>query len=487
MAGGVGGLFSIARTAIAAQQAAIQVIGQNVANAETDGYSRQRVELTPGIPVQFPFGSIGTGVQISDVTRARDSMLDATFRRDSAASEGAGVLRDGLSEIESIFGEPSDLGLSASLDAFWSAWSDLGNSPGNLTAQNVVRQRGVQVTQLLNNYADRLTQLETSTRDRLISSVSDVNRLTSQIATLNAQITAAESNGNQAPDLRDARDKLADQLSTLGASRTVMQANGTMSVLIGGMTIVDAANARQLDVRTGPTTSVGIVGDPDPLTQVDGIMGGALSLLNDTIAGVRTQLDGVAKALVNGVNFLHESGWTAAGDALGGANWVPTSGPTGSRVDFFDPAYTTASKITLSFAVKQNAGVVASGTSQNAPGDNTLALAMASLRAPNGMAALQAAMGASFGTQIGLSTGTTVGGAYRSLIADVGLKTSAATNTATVYETVASQAETRRQSISGVSVDEELTRMLQHQQAYQAAARLVKAAEEMSQVIIDMV
>jgi len=483
-----GSILSIARSAIAAHQAAMQVVSQNVANAETEGYSRQRAELVPSLPQRFPYGSLGTGVQVQNVVRLRDALLDASYRREAASAEGFGLRRDVLSQVEGIFGEPSDQALAGALDAFWSSWSDLANNPGSASGQAVVRQRGMEVASTLNRFASRLGDLEGTTRARLADSVSEVNRLATQLAGLNTQITAAEVGGIQAPELRDQRDRVADQLSKLAGGRVMPQSNGTLSFVVGGTAIVDGPTARPLEIRPGSPTTLGIVGAGDPLAQLGGTLGAIVDVLRTDLPDVRTRLDALAKGLVNAVNYLHTGGWTAAGEALGGANWDPLLGPTGSRVAFFDPAGTTAGSITLSSAVAQSSAVVASGTTQNGPGDNSLALALAALRDAGGVNALRTAMGsATYAAQVGLNAGATFGDAYRDTVTSVGMQARAADSSAAVFETLAGQADTRRSSVNGVSIDEELTLMLRHQQAFQAASRLVRTADEMAQTLIDMV
>jgi flagellar hook-associated protein 1 FlgK len=154
-----GSILGSARDAIGAQQAAIQTTSHNIANAQTAGFSRQRVELTPNYPELMPYGSIGTGVLIGNITRARDSFLDTSFRRETSATEGFGMRSDLLSEIEGIFNEPSDAALASTLDAFWNSWGDLSNTPGSATAQGLVKQRGAQVADMLNSTATRLNEL----------------------------------------------------------------------------------------------------------------------------------------------------------------------------------------------------------------------------------------------------------------------------------------------------------------------------------------
>ncbi len=482
-----GSILSIARTAIATHQAAMQTASHNLANAETPGYSRQRAELSAKHPQLLGYGNIGTGASVSNVVRLRDEMLDNSYRREAGSRESFLARRDVLSEAEGILGEPSDSGLAPTLDAFWNAWSDLSNNPSNAGARNVVRQRGVQVASALNSYTLRLSDLGNRTRDRLSTTVDQINTLAGQVADLNRQITASEVNGLQAPDLRDERDRIADKLAELAGARTEIQANGTLGVYVRSMMLVDATNARTLEVRGGTQIALGLKGDPDPLVDVAGPIAQMVELVNTELPAIQARLDEFTRGLVNGVNEYHLAGWTAAGDALGNANWVPANGPTGSRVAFFDPAWTTGGSIRLSAAVIADVNVIAAGDVQNATGNNNTALGLAALRDDNGMDALRTRMGANFATQIGFAAGTTYMEHHATTIADLGVNVADADHQYEVYNTLTRQADGRRASVSGVSIDEELTLMMRHQQAYAAATRIVNAADEMAQALLSMV
>ncbi|MGQ0646129.1 MAG: flagellar hook-associated protein FlgK [Gemmatimonadaceae bacterium] len=482
-----GSILSIARTAIATHQAALQTVSHNLANAETEGFSRQRAELVPRWPQKLPFYTVGTGVEVTNIVRMRDELLDTSYRREVGNRDAFAMRRDLLGEIESVLGEPSDTGLAQTLDQFWNSWSDLSNNPGNGATQSVVRQRGAQVAYTLNNYANRLADLSNRTRERLANTVEQVNTLTAQVALLNRQITAAETGGIQAPDLRDQRDRIADQLAQLAGARTEVQANGTVGVYLGTVMLVDASNARTLEVRGGTVITLGLKGDPDPLMGVAGPLAAMVEMIDTDVPAMTARLDQLAQALVNGVNEYHMSGWTAAGDLLGGANWNPLSGPTGSRVAFFDAAFTTAGSIRLSAEVTANSAVIASGDAQNAPGNNNVALALGALRDDTGVDALRVRLGATFSTLIGFATGTSYMDHYAETVTDLGVAVSDADNQHSVYDTLSRQADTRRSSVNGVSIDEELTLMMRHQQAYAAATRIVRVADEMAQAILEMV
>lgn len=484
-----GGILSVARNAVTVNQVAMQVTSQNIANAQVEGYSRQRAELNPRVPLLFPYGSLGTGVEVGNITRARDAALDYAFRRDSAGATASSVRADLLSRLESVLNEPSDDGLSATLDAFWNAWGDLANNPTNSSARSVLRQQGDRLASLFHTYSTQLDDMNAGARSQLQQTVLQVNDHLRAVADLNGQITAAESSGNQAPDLRDSRDRILDALSTLGVSRAEIQSDGTVSVYLGNLALVSGHAAKTLEVRgSGNTLLMGVVGDPDPALGATGTMAGLMDFVNTDVASFRSQLDALARGVVNGVNEYHASGWTAAGDALGGANWDPLLPPTGSRVNFFDPAGTNAASIRLSDQVVADINVIAAGDVQNAPGNSSVALALSALRDSTGMAALEARMGAAaFAAQVGYTSGVSYGDAYRTAVSDVGLAAATSQQAAVVHGTLASNAEQRRLNVSGVSLDEELTRMMQFQQAYVAATRVIAAVDEMADALLSMV
>ena len=469
-----GSILSIARSAIHAHQTAIQVTSHNVANAETPGYTRQRATLEQSYPVRTPMAVLGSGVRVSDVGQIRDRLLDATYRHDASQSAGFGLRRDLLGQIEGVFNEPSDAGFAATLDRFWGAWSDLANAPTNATAREVVLQRGGQVAAALNGFSTRLAELTADTGLRLDESVRRLNGFATQVAELNGQIVALESGGSSANDLRDLRNTLLDGMAKLADVAVHERGDGSVAVTIQGQTLVDGTAAKAL-VHAGspPAVRVSFANDPDPIALVGGELGAMVEVLNVDVPGTRRQLDELATGLVQAVNAAHRAGWSPSADPVADGT-VPTApaGWSGSGVDFFDPAGVSAASISLSAAVKGDRGMVAAGAVYGGTGDNAVARELAALR----------------------DRGVAVGGATRPLgthyaetVHGIALATSGADGSATVFETLAAQAELRRQSVSGVSTDEELVALMRHQQAYVAATRLVTAADEMAQAILGMV
>jgi flagellar hook-associated protein 1 len=471
----IGSIFNMARTAMNAQQTAVQIASQNISNAETDGYSRQRVDLAASTPTVFPWGSIGTGVTIAGVSRARDALLDATFRGDSASASAAQTTSDALSQIQGIFGEPSDNGLGASLDAFWSAWGDLANDPTNSAAKSVVRQTGSTVASTLNRFARQLDSLDQSNREGMNADVTQINSLTSQVATMNREIVGVEATGNSANDLRDARDKMLDQLSGLVGGQVVERSNGAVAVYVSGRMLVDGAAVNSLEMNDGQPPTVSFAGSANPLDGIGGSLGAKIDLSANRIPVVMARLDSMASGIVQTVNAIHSTGQIFTGNppvasAAGNFFDVTIPPPAGG-----DPLL-TARGMRLSPSLAGASDVAASGASATGPGNNDVATALAALRDT----AITFTSGA---TTLGTSSASDF---YRQTVSDLATSTQQAQDDATVQHTLASNADTRRQSVSGVSTDEELINIIQHQHAYQAAARLVNVVDEMSQTLIDL-
>lgn len=511
MSGTFGGILSIARSALRAQQFAIEVASQNIANAQTEGYTRTRAVLNPLPPRYTPQGVLGTGVAVTDVARVRDVLLDASYRREAAAASMHESRYTLLTRVETLFAEPSETSLGASLDRFSDAWNDLANSPASVSARQVVVQRGQQVAQWLNGADARITQFREETYTRLVEQTGRMNQLLGQIADLNAQIIPIEAGGATAGPLRDQRDRMLDELASMAGAEALENDDGSVNVIVAGQTMVDQGQAKQFNAPAlvGGTVRLTIGTSGEPVTVRTGAIAGFMQAYNVDLPGMRTQLDTIATAVVHSVNRWHRTGYTPAGDALNlaGEAYDPATPAAlrGSRVDFFaSPAGTTpgttppvtARDIRLSDAVLANVNVVASGrggwngtTVVNQPGDNSIALAIGGLRTSLGFPD-----DADTGTtdppvQTGLPGlgGRSIADFWRSSVTELGLNTSSARADQEAGDALRQQTDARRQSVAGVSIDEELIGLSRAQQAYQAAARVISVVQELTADLIGIV
>lgn len=479
------GLLSIARTALTTHQTALQTIAHNIANAETPGYSRQEVVLEANTPVRLSYGNTGTGVSVTTIIRKRDILLDDGFRSSNASLGTAEGRRDGLSSLEGIFGEPSEAGMSATLDAFWGAWSDLATSPNSGAARAVVQQRGAQVADLFNSYDAALTDQRSAAVERLSTTVDHINGLASQVAHLNGRIVSAETGGHSANDLRDERDNILDSLSRIAGTRVFAQNNGSTTVVIGNSNLVDGSSSTPLHLEfVSPVPPPAVTPSdipvrirlgtsPDTLAPLGGELKSVMEFANSDVPVLRSRLDTMASSLVTAVNSAHSAGFTFDGNTIPGT----------AAGDFFDAGTVTdpvrGGTMRLSAAVAADPANVASSSSADAPTDNMTARALTELRTTAGTVSYTGPDGVS-------ETGSFLG-FFRTTVTKLGTQTRRAEDDTTIYTMLAEQADVRRQSVSGVSTDEELVQMLRVQQSYTAATKMIKVADEMLQTLLSLI
>jgi flagellar hook-associated protein 1 FlgK len=473
---GISSILSMASTAMNAQQTAVQTASQNISNASTPGYSEEQVQFAANTPTVFPYGSVGTGVNVVNITRSRDALLDATYRSDASASSAANTSSTALGQIQDVFGEPSDNGLAAGIDAFWSSWSDLSTDPTNAAAKSVVLESGKNVAGLLNNYAAQLDQLDQSNRQSMNADAGQVNQLLQQVATLNPQIVAAQSNGTSANDLLDSRDTALDQIAQLTGGQVVQRSNGSAAVYVNGQMLVDGASAQQIQVNDGePPTISFTTGNPSPITGIGGTLGAEMNVSATQIPQTMASLDALAKGLVQTVNSITSGATTydnsvppVAGTA---GNFFAVTNPPPSGGDPLE----TARGITVAMTDANDVPAAAAG--DPGPGDNTVALQLANLDTTP--VAFTDANGNSLGS-------TTFADFYQQTVNTVATATQQAQDDATVSQTLTTNADTRRQSVSGVSTDQELIDIIQHQHSYEAAARLVSVINDMMDTLVNL-
>lgn len=492
------------RRALFTQQAAIQTTGHNVANANTPGYSRQRVDFQTTLPYpaigfnqpRIP-GQIGTGVEASSVSRIRDAFIDLQYRGETTKVGYWSAKSDALSKMEDVMNEPTDQGLSKVLDQFWQSLQDLADNPENSGARSVVRQRGQAVVDTFHYLSASLNQNRDNIKTEIGVDVNKINALLDQINQINKQIAEIEPNGYAANDLYDARDQLVDELSQyVNVNVTTVPSGGLAPASAVGkytitMTATDSSGAVQtitlVDGQnlTASTFNVDFSGDPPSLT-VNGTaidpfsVGGALQGLVESYSidypNMLNALDQMAYNLVNAFNAVHETGFglTASDGTV----------PTGN--DFFAPLTDVkgaAAAIDLDQAIKDSVNNIAAaggtGGVSNGDGDNETALALADVLANQAM---------TFTVQNGGTTETvttTLKGFLQSMIGQMGVNAEAANRMKANSETLQTTADQRRQSVSGVSLDEEMTNLIQYQHAYNAAARMVSVIDEMLDTIVN--
>jgi flagellar hook-associated protein 1 len=294
-----------------ANQDALSVVAQNVDNASTPGYSRQVANLTTTTPINLSYDGppttlIGTGVQVASITRDRNGFLDTQYRQQNAQVGQWTVDQDTLNQITGVINEPSNTGLSSALNTFWSDWSQLGSTPGNLSAADQLQQDAQTLTSTMNQTSQQLTQVANdlgatqSTTSQLATQMDQVNTYLTQIASVNQQISNADMSGSQPNDLMDQRDLLVDNLSNL-VDVSTSDTNGVYTLTIGNNSspAVTGSTVNQEMVFPGGTTSSPSLTAIDPSS----VTGGQIKGIEDSLTTVNqyiTNLDTFANQMATG-------------------------------------------------------------------------------------------------------------------------------------------------------------------------------------------
>jgi flagellar hook-associated protein 1 FlgK len=473
----VTGTFSglnTARTALWASQRGLDVTGQNVANVNTDGYSRQRAELQSlggaTVPAVFAVSnSVGGGVSAEKIIRIRDAFLEGRAQLEHATTASMTVADDTLARIEQAFREPGKTGIQAQLSDMWTAWGDVHNNSTEPGARSEVLQRtqtlvaGIQATRA------SLDQQWGGDHDSLSTLVADVNATASSIADLNQAIRRATQAGLPSNELADKRDVLVLKLSQQVGATSSPAEDGGITVAVGGTTLVSGGSTRQLalvgssdpdDLATNPPRIVTSPGTA--LVRAGGTAEGLLTAMTSTLPRYRTALDGLARQVAGELNAAHAAGYDQYG------NPGEPLFDDGSGTLPVDPTTITAANLTLRITDPQKlaAASLSPAVAGGSPsGDNANADAI---------------------YQLGLKAGGS-DATYRKTIVALGVEAGTATNRLTTQSVIGTQVDASRESVSGVNLDEEMTNLLQFQHAYAAAGRLVSTIDGMLDTLINMV
>jgi flagellar hook-associated protein 1 FlgK len=451
--------LNAATTALWAQRRGLDVTGQNLANINTEGYSRQRVDLQAiggsVVPAFYSTSNgIGAGVSADDVQRIRDAFLEGRGHTEHANSARLLVESDTLEQVETAFREPGDTGIQSLLTEMWDGWDDVANQPDTDAARAQVIER---MQTLVGGIQFSNASLEAQwgqTRENLDVLVKDVNQAAVTVADLNKAIRSAAQAGLPANDLADRRDALVMKLADAVGATVRPGQFGTLDVIVGGVSLVSGSQASALAVDGATDPDLVATDKPRIVTAsggypvaVNGRAGGQVNALTTIIPAYRTELNTIAESLAQTLND---------GQALGfdrnGVPGVPILGPVGS---------VTAANIKLEFTDPRR--IAASGVSGGPNLDNGNADAIGKLRdKPTGV-----------DTQ------------YRKMIVELGVQASVAIRNQDIQSVITTQVDAARESVAGVNLDEEMTNMLSFQHAFSAASRMVTAIDETLDVLIN--
>jgi len=449
--------LSIARSALVAQQRALSVTGANIANVNTPGYTRQRAVLSP-----VGEGEAG-GVRVSTIERVVDRLLDARELRSASALGSAGVERDFADRVQALF--PVDgSNIGTALDDFFSAASELSTHPEEVAVRSDLLARADALATRIRSTAQGLADLQRDADGRIVDSARDVNPILAQIARLNRSIPAADPSSG-ANELADQRRQAIAELATRLDVRVVERPNGTADVFAAsGAALVLGDQAAELAAE--PTSDLGLDGSAlhalgvrdagGGVIPLAGPLGGELGALQElrdtTLPDDAGALDAFATTLRDAVNGVQTA---ASGRDLDGLVGQPLFSGTGAA--------------DLAVALADPRGIAAALSAT--PGDNANALALVALRT----------------TEFPSLSGARLGDFHGDLLAQVGGRARDAADRLTVAENLAASLSAQRESVSGVSLEEEFTDLIRFQHGFQAAGQLVAVSNRLLDDLMGLV
>ncbi|KGR76504.1 flagellar hook-associated protein FlgK [Ureibacillus sinduriensis] len=517
------------------QQSALYTTGHNISNANTVGYSRQRVNMTPtlgypGIGLNAPMtaGFIGTGVEAESVQRIRDQFIDRQYRQETNKLGYYESRSSAISQMEDVMSEPSEYGLNEAFNQFWSSLQDVSTNPEDAASRKVAVQRAEHLADTFNYLDTQLKQIQGNLGNEIDVSTTQINSILKQIAEINKQVQSVEPNGYMPNDLYDARDNLVDQLnqyipvsvtSVKSGGNALEIAEGSYTITFNGVELVkgnEYAEITALDTGTpskkvdgnvdDPTTgafnslskiSVSILGNPPVSGTEQGSFeqkdfevskGKLLSLINSygyqntggSVEGyypdMLANLDHLANVFATVFNQVHEAGYT-----------IDQTTKTG--VTFFDGGTPiTAANIKVTDAIKNNSSLIAASSKEDEEGNGKWAAELAKLQSV-------ALSNGGFNIKIDGNTiafpgapsldGATYQSFYEGLVGKLGVDGQEAKRLQYNAETIRLTVQNNKASISSVSLDEEMTNMITFQQAYNANARMITVIDETLDKIIN--
>jgi flagellar hook-associated protein 1 len=459
--GTITSIMDIAQQALMANQEALNVTANNVANQNTAGYTREVVSFQSADAVTLSGGTVGSGVTAS-ATSQRDRVLEQQVQQQMQTQAQSGALESALQQVQNIFGlssttsSASSTVLGTAVDSFFSSLSALASNPSDpATRQNVLTTAN-SLAAAFNSASNQLTQVSSSLNQHVVGDVSQVNSLTKTIASLNTQITALSPNAD-AGALEDQRQQAIAQLSKLvGLDQISTENNGITLTTSNGAVLVSGSQSFALSTtQVGGVTHIlgGVNGQDVTSNLTGGDLGGVLQARDRQLPSYQSALDSLAFALGTQVNQQN---------ALG----VDGNGNPGAAL-FSLPAVPTGAAALIQVATADPNAVAAAATGQGSAG-NTNASALSNLSSTN------------------IVNGQTASGFLASFLGQIGSDTAAATTNNSAQQATLTQLTTQRDSLSGVSLDQEASNLTQYQRAYQAASQVFNIANSIMASAINL-
>ena len=579
---GIGMVLNIAATALNAQQNGISVTAHNIANVNTEGYTRQRPVLDARQPEVYGGLVMGRGVEVDTVAQYSDKLIENRLNQEKSNMSSSSEMEKYMQVLEGLFNENSDTSISTMLTDFWNGWYDISNNPTGASERILLYEHSSLITEQFNTLSSDLTQIKTDLTSAVNTGLETINSLTNQIAQLNNQIVGMEANGT-ANDLRDKRNVLVSQLNEYLDIKSFEQSNGSLTIVSAkGSTLVQGNSSYELEM--GGDNGERVIWHNSSGSDVDitdyisnGKLGGWLDARDEVVHKYQLDLDALAKEFVWSVNQQHSQGVglegftsvigsyqatdTGAALDLSGLSLADKIVDGDFRLCLYDSNgnYDSDATLTIDADLTSIDGIVSTinaidgGTNISATvvdgklqissangytfafsDDTSNVLAALGINTfftgsdaagmgvndaialnKNNIAAAQVSSDGSIAsgnntnalaitdlqnTSLGISQWTcdringniegsfmsTVEDYYHSMVGSIGIASASVSRNRSFSELMVNELSNIRDSVSAVSLDEEMTNLIAYQHAYTAAAKLINVSDEMLKTLLDV-
>lgn len=466
-------MMDIGKRAMMNSQTALQTVSHNIANKSTEGFSRQRVEQVTAEPIGEGRVRMGMGSKTARVSRINNSFLERQIANETNKMGYGQGQSENLMRVEQIFNEQINKGLNQFASNFFNSFRELANNPESLATRSIVKETAQFMTQDFKRINTQLRDIQADIDNQITSQVQEINAMTEEIAKLNEKIELVEVQGMPANDERDRRDVVIKKLGEKINIKWAEGDNGKVSITAGNTAVlVSGYESVNLEVgRTGETDTkregqLDIVyrnaknSTPFIVTEqmTGGSIGGALHVRDQIVNNLRDQVDEMAYSIASAVNEVHELGY---------------NGYNQQGVSFFETPQRmrdASENLKVNRDVLNDVMNIAAAAEKNSPADNRVANILSSLQ---------------YGKIMDNNT-SNIGDFYNGMVGKLAVVTNKANMEADHQKNIVSQLNNVRESISGVSLDEEAVKMIEYQKAFDASARVIKTADEMFDTVLNL-
>lgn len=463
-------MMDVGKRSMANSQTALQTVSHNVANKSTEGFSRQRVDIQASVPVELGQTRVGMGARAGIVTRVNNPFLEKQLEREGNTLAHDEARSSLMGRVEQVYNEQVNKGLNHFMGEFFNAFRELSNNPESLASRTMVKESADHLTRDFVRVNTQLSDIQKDADFRIKTLVHDINQITKEIASLNEKVQSVELQGIPANDERDRRDLLIKKLGEKVNIRYAEGDRGNLTITAGNNAVlVSGFSYRELDVKPTPARdgkregNVDIFykatenGTPVNVTHqlTGGNIGGLLDVRDKVINGLVENMDQLAYSLATEVNKAHVQGFDRYNKS--------------GNLFFEQPQSAVGASQTLKLAdsVMEDVGRIAAAGQPDSPGDNRIANVISQVQYKQFMGG-----------------DATVDDFYGSIVGQVGIEAERSNSAFESQKDIVGQLKNIRESVSGVSLDEETTKMIEFQKSFDASARLIRTADEMMDTIL---